>query len=469
MLTAPLAQRSQNLREPYGNWGEHMKKKRFRLSPARLISLGFVVVILVGAGLLTLPFASKGEPAGFLDALFTATSATCVTGLVVRDTATAWSGFGQTVILCLIQLGGLGFMTVITMISYALGKHLGLYNRKILMQSAGNTTLSGVGSLIRRIVPFTFLFELFGAAALAIRFIPRFGWGRGIWFSVFHSISAFCNAGFDLMGTETEKFASLTAYRSDSLVTVTISLLIIVGGLGFLVWRDLFQNKLRWSKYQLHTKLVIVTTAILLGGGWLLFMILESNASLGGMTFGDKLLASFFQSVTPRTAGFNTADLNAMSEGGNVLTNVLMLIGGSPGSTAGGIKTTTVAVLLLSTLASARGHTRVTVFRYSIDRDMIRQACSIICLYLMMAITAIVAICAFDPVTVKQAMFEVNSAIATVGLSLGITSTLSAASRVALILLMYAGRIGVLTFILVFSERRTEPPVDRPNGKILIG
>lgn len=445
-----------------------MKKKRFRLSPARWISLGFLLVILTGTGLLMLPFASKGEPAGFLDALFTATSSTCVTGLVVRDTFTGWTTFGQAVILCLIQLGGLGFMTVITMISYALGKHLGLYNRKILMQSAGNTSLSGVGSLIRRIIPFTFLFELSGAAMLAIRFVPRFGWVRGLWFSVFHAISAFCNAGFDLMGAEAP-YASLTAYQTDALVTMTISLLIIIGGLGFLVWRDLFQNKFHWSKYQLHTKLVLATTAVLLIGGWILFMILESNASLKGLSFGDRLLASFFETVTPRTAGFNTSDLNAMSNGGNMLTNVLMLIGGSPGSTAGGIKTTTVAVLLLSTLASARGHTRVTVFRYSIDRDMIRQACSIVCLYLMMAITAIIAICAIDPVGVKETMFEVNSAIATVGLSLGITPTLSAASHVILILLMYAGRIGVLTFILVFSERRTEPPVDRPNGKLLIG
>lgn len=445
-----------------------MNKKRFRLSPARWISLGFFLVILAGTGLLLLPIASKGEPAGFLDAIFTATSATCVTGLAVRDTFTGWTPFGQAVILCLIQLGGLGFMTVITMISYALGKHLGLYNRKILMQSAGNVSLSGVGSLIRRIVPFTFLFELSGAAMLAIRLVPKFGWLRGIWFSVFHSVSAFCNAGFDLMGAEAPS-SSLTAFAADPLVTLTISLLIIIGGLGFLVWRDLFQNKLHWSKYQLHTKLVIASTAVLLIGGWILFLILESDASLEGMTFGEKLLASFFQSVTPRTAGFNTVDLNAMSEGGNVLTNVLMLIGGSPGSTAGGIKTTTVAVLLLSTIASARGRTRVIAFRYSIDRDMIRQACSIVCLYLFMAITAVIAVCALDPVTVKQAMFEVNSAIATVGLTLGITSTLSAASQVILMLLMYAGRIGVLTFILVFSERRTEPPVDRPNGKLLIG
>ena len=445
-----------------------MKKKRFRLSPARLISLGFILVILVGTGLLMLPFASKGEPAGFLDALFTATSSTCVTGLVVRDTFTGWTSFGQAVILFLIQLGGLGFMTVITMISFALGKHLGLYNRKILMQSAGNVSLGGVGSLIRRIIPFTFLFELSGAAVLAVRFVPKFGWGRGIWFSVFHSISAFCNAGFDLMGAEAP-YASLTSFKTDPLVTLTISGLVIIGGLGFLVWRDISQSKLHWSKYQLHTKLVITTTAVLLIGGWILFMVLESNASLEGLSFGDKLLASFFEAVTPRTAGFNTVDLNSMSNSGNMLTNILMLIGGSPGSTAGGIKTTTIAVLILSTIASARGHTRVTAFRFNIDRDLIRQACSIVCLYLIMAITAIVAICAFDPVGVKEVMFEVNSAIATVGLSLGITPALSAASHVVLVLLMYAGRIGVLTFILAFSERSTEPPVDRPNGKLLIG
>ena len=444
------------------------KKHRLRLSPVRLIALGFFLVIFVGAGLLCLPIAYKGEAPGFLNALFTSTSATCVTGLVVRDTYTGWTIFGQLVILFLIQLGGLGFMTVFTLISSALGRRMGLYDRKVLMQSAGNISLGGVGSLISRIIPFTFVFEGVGALLLAIRFVPEFGWGRGLYFSVFHAISAFCNAGFDLMGVRSP-FSSLTAFVDDPLVTLTISALIVIGGLGFLVWRDLAANRFRWSKCQMHTKLVLTTTGTLVLGGWLLFLGLERNASLEGLSIGEKLLASFFEAVTPRTAGFNTTDLNAMSESGNLLTNVLMLIGGSPGSTAGGIKTTTIAVLVLSVLASSKGYTRVNAFRYSIARDMLRQASSIVFIYLGMSLAATMALCVFDPITLKQAMFEVNSAIATVGLSLGITPALSAASRIVLIILMYAGRIGGLSFVLLFSERRSEPPIDRPVGKLLIG
>ena len=233
-----------------------MKKRKLRLSPARLIALGFFIVILVGALLLTLPFASADGSASFLDALFTSTSATCVTGLVVRDTFTGWTTFGQVVILLLIQLGGLVFMTVITLISFAIGKRVGLYDRKVLMQSAGNFSLSGIGELIRRIVPFTFVFELLGAALLAVRFVPDFGWGRGLYFSAFHAISAFCNAGFDLMGVRTP-YSSLTAYVNDPLVNLTVCVLIVVGGLGFLVWHDLARNKLHWKRYQLHTKIVL--------------------------------------------------------------------------------------------------------------------------------------------------------------------------------------------------------------------
>lgn len=443
-----------------------MKKRR--MTPARLIALSFALVIVTGALLLMLPFASKGAAPSFVDALFTSTSATCVTGLIVRDTFTGWTTFGQLVILCLIQLGGLGFMTVITLIASALGKKLGLYDRKVLMQSAGNITLAGVGSLIKRIVPFTFLFEFCGAALLAVRFVPEFGWGRGLYFAVFHAISAFCNAGFDLMGIRTP-FASVSAYLTDPLVMITLSALIIIGGLGFLVWRDIASCGFRFSKYQLHTKLVLVTSGILLFGGMLLFLFFEWNASMADLTFSEKLLAAFFQSVTPRTAGFSALDYSRLSEAGGLLTNILMLIGGSPGSTAGGIKTTTIAVLLISTVASACGRNRVHVFRYSIDRDTLRQASSILVIYLTMAIVAILAICAIEPSSLSDVMFEVNSAVATVGLSMNLTPSLSAISHGILILLMYAGRIGGLTFVLLFSERRTDPPVDRPNGKLLIG
>ena len=441
---------------------------KIRMSPTRLIAFGFLMVILVGALLLMLPVSSKGAPVSFLDALFTATSATCVTGLVVLDTFTSWTGFGQVVILLLIQIGGLGLMTVITLFSFALGKRLGLYNRIVLMQSAGNMTLSGIGSLMRRIIPFTFVIEALGAALLAIRFIPEFGFGKGLWFSAFHSVSAFCNAGFDLMGGRAP-FSSMTHYVADPLVTLTLSALIIIGGLGFLVWRDIRNQGLHFSKYQLHTKLVLVSSAALLLGGWLLFLIFEWNAAMEGLTVHQKLLAAFFQSVTPRTAGFNTLDLTKLSESGNLLTNVLMLIGGSPGSTAGGMKTTTVAVLLLCTWTSARGRRRDHAFRYSLDRDMLRQAASIVMIYLTMAIVAILLLCAMEPVTIKQAMFEVNSAIATVGCTLGITPQLGVASQILVILLMYVGRLGGLTFTLIFARQRPEPPIDRPTGKLLIG
>lgn len=441
---------------------------KLRLSPTRLIALGFFALILLGALILMLPIASKVEPATFSEALFTATSATCVTGLVVRDTFTSWTGFGQAVILILIQIGGLGLMTVITLFSFALGKRLGLYNRIVLMQSAGNMTLSGVANLVRKIIPVAFLIEGLGAVFLAIRFIPQFGWGQGIWFSVFHSISAFCNAGFDLMGCRTP-FSSLTYYVTDPLVNLTLSALIVVGGLGFLVWKDISNCGLRFSKYQLHTKLVLVSSGVLLLGGWILFLIFEWNASMSELSVPGKILASLFQSVSPRTAGFNTIDLTELSESGNLLTNVFMLIGGSPGSTAGGMKTTTVAVLLLCTWTSARGRRRDNVFRYSLDRDMLRQACSIVMIYLTMAISAILILCAIEPVTVKEAMFEINSAIATVGSTLGITPVLGLGARFLIILLMFVGRLGGLTFTLIFAQQRPEPPIDRPAGKLLIG
>lgn len=442
--------------------------KLHKLSPARLIALSFFLVILIGAGLLMLPIASKGAPAAPLDALFTATSATCVTGLIVRDTFTGWTTFGQIVIILLIQLGGLGFMTVITLVSFAVGKRLSLYDRKVLMQSAGNTTLNGVGGLIRRIVPFTFLIELTGAALLATRFVPAFGLGRGLYASVFHAISAFCNAGFDLMGMR-EPYSSLTSFVADPVVNLTVCLLIVIGGLGFLVWRDVLRCRFRFSRFQLHTKLVLVTSGILILAGWALFLLFERNASMASLTWPQRALASLFQSVSPRTAGFNTVDLSALSESGNLLTDVLMLIGGSPGSTAGGIKTTTVAVLFLSAVASAKGRMRVNAFRFSVDRETLRQASSVVMIYLSLALLSVLTLCAIEPFSMKEILFEVCSAVGTVGLTMGITPQLGAVSRVILILLMYAGRLGGLTFVLLFSQRRSDPPLERPAGKILIG
>lgn len=442
--------------------------KLHKLTPARLIALGFLMIIVLGAGLLLLPFAAKGEAAGPLDALFTATSATCVTGLIVRDTFTGWTTFGQLVILALIQLGGLGLMTVITLVSFAAGKRLSLYDRKVLMQSAGNTTLNGVGGLIRRIVPFTFVIELTGAALLATRFVPALGWGRGLYASVFHAISAFCNAGFDLMGMR-EPFSSMTAFVADPVVNLTLCALIVIGGLGFLVWRDVVRCRFRFSKFQLHTKLVLVTSGVLILGAWILLLLFERNASMADLTWPQRVLASLFQAVAPRTAGFNTVDLAKLSDSGNLLTDVLMLIGGSPGSTAGGLKTTTVAVLFLSAAASSKGRMRVNAFRYCVDRETLRQASSVVMIYLSLTFVSVLTLCAIEPFSLKEILFEVCSAVGTVGSTLGITTKLGTVSRVIIILLMYAGRLGGMSFVLLFAERRSDPPLERPTGKILIG
>lgn len=439
-----------------------------RFTAAKIISLGFFIVILAGTLLLMLPIASKGSPASFTDALFTSTSATCVTGLVIKDTFTGWTTFGQLVILCLIQIGGLGFLTVVAMFSLLLGKKLGLFDRKVLMQSAGNTTISGIAKLVLRIIPFTFVAELLGAAVLATQFVPEFGWGRGIYSALFHSVSAFCNAGFDLMGMR-QANSSLTAYASNPIVLLTVSSLIIVGGLGFFVWSDVVHCRFRFRTFQVHTKLVLITTGVLLLGGWLLLLVFEWNASMDSFPVPQKILASFFHSVSPRTAGFFAVDLSKLSESGTLLSTVLMLIGGSPGSTAGGIKTTTIAILVLSAASSARGQMRVNACRHSISRETLRQANSILLIYLGMTLIGVLSICAIDPFSLKEVLFEAASAIATVGLSLGITPLLSTASILILTLMMYAGRIGGMTFLLLFAEKKTLPPVERPTARILIG
>ena len=438
------------------------------LTPSRLIAVGFLLVILAGAGLLMLPIASRGEPAGFLDALFTSTSATCVTGLVVRDTFTSWTVFGQLVILTLIQLGGLGFMTFITLTSMLLGKRLGLYDRKVLMQSAGNITLDGTAALIRKIIPFTFVFEFAGAALLSIRFIPEFGVLRGIYAAVFHAISAFCNAGFDLMGMRAP-FSSLTAYVSDPLVSLTICMLIIIGGLGFLVWRDLVRCRFRWKRLQLHSKLVLTASGILLLGGGLLFLGFEWNASMASLSIPEKILASFFQSVTPRTAGFNTVDLSKLSDSGNLLTDFLMLIGGSPGSTAGGIKTTTAFALLMAMVSVLRMRGDVECQSRRIPLETVRQALAIFVMYALLFFGVSIAIGFVDHAEMIDAMVEVSSALGTVGLSIGLTEKLSPVSQVMLMLLMYFGRVGALTMIYALHKRQKAVPCRLPEGKLTVG
>lgn len=447
-----------------------LRRIQEKLNYTRIIALGFVLVILIGTALLSLPISARnGERTPFLDCLFTATSATCVTGLVVQDTCLHWSVFGQVVILFMIQIGGLGLMTVITMFALFAGKKLSLHDRRLLAQSAGNFSSAGMTALIKKILLGTFIFEGIGIIVLALRFCPSLGL-KGLWFAVFHSVSAFCNAGFDLMGGITKTpFGSFTQFYNDPVINLTLMFLIVMGGLGFLVWSDLLHCKLNVKKYKLHTKLILVSTAILLVGGTILFFIFEYNSSLAGMKWWEKLLASAFQSVSARTAGFSTVDLASLSGSGNILMDTLMIIGGSPGSCAGGMKTTTVAVVLISTFGYARNMDSVTCFKRKISEDSVRQAYVIFTVYLSAVLAAVCVVSAIEPFSIKDIAFELVSAIATVGISTGITTSLSTASKLIVILLMYAGRIGGLTLILAIAQKKKRAPLDRPTERILIG
>lgn len=442
---------------------------KYKLTQTQLIALGYAVIILSGALLLMTPAAARdGSVTRFPDALFTATSATCVTGLVVFDTFTHWTTFGQCVIMVLIQVGGLGFMTTMTLVAVFLRRKVGLQDRMMLMQTAGMLNLSGAVRLLRQIALCTFICEGLGALLLSIRFIPRFGVGQGIYFAVFHAVSAFCNAGFDLMGV-LKPGSSLTLFAGDAIVNFTIMGLIVAGGLGFLVWSDLWGTRFNPRHFQLHTKLVLVTTGVLIFGGALLFWVFEDRNTLAGMPVGEKILASLFQSVTPRTAGFNTIDMGSMTESGNVLTMLLMFIGGSPGSTAGGIKTTTLAVFVLGTWSSMRASHDTEVFHYRVDEVMVHQTASIISIYFTTVLVSTMLLCTIEPYSAVKIAFEVISAIGTVGLTTGITSSLTVFSRMVLCLLMFMGRLGGLTFMLVLAQKRVQAPLTRPAGRILIG
>lgn len=446
-----------------------IKKVNLKLSYTQTISLGFAVLIFVGALILCLPISSRsGEWTSLLDTLFTSTSATCVTGLVLYDTYAQWSIVGQLVILFLIQMGGIGFMTVITMFSIFMKRRIGLYERQLLVQSAGTLRLSGVVRLIKRIVVGSICIELLGAALLATRFCPQMGFWRGIYNAIFHSVSAFCNAGFDLMGKYGE-FSSLTSYVGDPVVSLTIAMLIVVGGIGFIVWDDIAKNKLRFREYTLHSKIVLTVTSLLIGVGWILFYLFEARGVLSGLSGTDKVLAALFQSITPRTAGFNTIDMAGLSESGSFLTIILMFIGGSSGSTAGGIKTTTLAVLFLSAFASSRRIRHVKVYKRRIEDNLVREAGAFFTVYITTVTAATMLLCALEPFSLKEILFEVVSAIGTVGLTIGITPSLGTVAKIVIILLMFIGRVGWLTLALALAGKHFDPPVERVPEKILIG
>lgn len=444
-------------------------KKIHKLTSWQFIALGYLAVILIGSFLLALPIASRdGSWTPYINSIFTAVSATCVTGLSVYDTYIHWSLFGQIVILLLIQIGGVGFMTIVTLFSLMIRKQIGIYERKILMQSSGSMRATGVIRLIRRIMLWTLIFEGIGCILLSFRFIADFGFIKGLYYALFHSVSAFCNAGFDVMGVLGEG-VSLIPYAGDTLVNFTIMALIFLGGLGFIVWNELLDNRFNYKKLSLHARIVIWSSSILVILGALTFYLFERNNVLSGMNTWQAILVSLFQSVSPRTAGFKSVELAYLTDSGKLLIESLMFIGGNSGSTAGGIKVTTFVVLLFGIVSTARGTNDIRIGKRRLDLSLLSQACTILATYLIAIILSTMIICAIEPLPLSDVLFETVSAIGTCGLSVGITSELSTASLILLMLLMYIGRVGIITLALAFFEKRSNPPIQRPIDKILIG
>ncbi|MGL6107294.1 TrkH family potassium uptake protein [Romboutsia sp.] len=445
-----------------------------KMQPTQIMVIGFAMVILMGSILLNLPIATQsGEQIGFLDAMFTSTSAVCVTGLVAVDTATYWSIFGQVVIITLIQIGGLGFMTITTLFALIAKKKIRLRERLLIQESLNQVDLSGLVKLTRYVLLTTLIIEGIGAILLSTVFIPQFGLGRGIWYSVFHAISAFCNAGFDLMGSVSGPFSSLTSYVNSFTVTITISLLIILGGLGFPVILDVIKQK-KYSKLNLHSKVVLMTTAILIIVGMIFILLVESKnpETLGKLGIGGKLLASLFQSVTTRTAGFNTIDLTIMHQSSIFVMIILMFIGASPASTGGGIKTTTLATLILTVKAFILGKQDIEIYKRRIDPLTIRKSLGIFFMGVAVVVfgTLIISLTDSD-FTLVEAGYEVVSAFATVGCTIGGSPNLSSLGKVFIMLFMFMGRVGSLTIFMAIASRgiKKNPPIRYPEGKIIVG
>lgn len=444
--------------------------KKQKWSTTKIIAVGYVLVIAIGTILLMLPVSGRNhQPVPFMDAWFTATSATCVTGLVTHDTYTYWSSFGQVVLLILVQIGGMGFMTIAVSAMTLTRKKIGLSQRLLMQESVGAPQVAGVVRMSRLILGGTVLFEGLGAVLLSFYYIPRLGVGKGLYFSLFHSISAFCNAGIDLMGYY-QPSSSLTMAADSYLVGITIALLILIGGIGFLVWEDALHWKWRISRYRLHSKVVLAAAAVLVVGGTLLIFLFEyGKSSMEGKNLGEQILCSFFQAVTPRTAGFNTMDLNRLTPSSQMLMVCFMFIGGSPGSTAGGIKTTTLTILLLTIWTEFKKRKDVELFKRRVEGEVIRHAACILMFYGSLAFLSSMVICALEGMGAKEVIFEVVSALCTVGLSLGITAEVGTISHVILILLMFIGRVGGITILIAFSSRLSAIPSKLPAEKIAVG
>jgi len=429
----------------------YLHRHPVRLSSTQIIALVFAGIILAGAGLLNMPGASRsGESCGFFPALFTATSATCVTGLVLFDTWTQWSGFGQGVILAMIEVGGLGFMSAASLVIFLLRRKVGLKQRMIMAQALSLNEMEGVVRLQRLVIFGSLSIQMAGAFVLFLRFLPEFGWKQAAWWGIFHAVSAFCNAGFDVFGSIAPG-ASVAVFNHDAVICITLMLLISIGGLGFFVWEEVVRVR-NFRKFSVYTKLVLITSGVLIFGGAIAFCLLEWNNpnTLGPMPVPQKILNGFFQSVTVRTAGFAGVDQAMLTDAGKGISMLLMLIGGSSGSTAGGIKTVTLVVLLLFMWTRARGRETVCIFRRTIPADKVLDAMTIASIVVGLSVFGGIFISATSPVSFTDGLYEAVSALATVGLTAGVTGSLGIPARILIILYMYFGRVGVLTISLGF-------------------
>lgn len=449
--------------------------EKYSLNPAQILVLGFVAMILIGAGLLTLPAASaNGESVGFVNAIFTATSAVCVTGLVVGDTASYWTLFGKGVILILIQVGGLGFMTMTTLIALVVGRRISLKERLLMQEALNQVTISGVVRLTKNIIIGTIAIETIGAAFLSFRFVPMYGWAKGIGFAVFHSVSAFCNAGFDLMGN----FGSLARFADDALVTLSVGFLIILGGLGFTVLVDLFEfgtaKKRINRRFSLHSKLTLYMTGILILIGFISIFVFEFNnpQTMGNLSGKGKILSSLFHSITPRTAGFNTISMDGATLSTKILTIILMFVGGAPGSTAGGIKVTTFGILLFTMASMANGRDETEIFKRRIPRDIVNRALALVSASFTIVIVGTMLLSFTETgVDFMDILFETTSAFGTVGLSLGITPHLSNSGKIIIAFVMFIGRLGPMTLAVAVAHRQQKRKklIKYPEGKVSVG
>lgn len=443
----------------------HNIRFKKHLTTFQSIFLGFFLIIIIGSLLLMLPISSvSGKVTPFNESLFTATSAVCVTGLVVHDTGSYWSAFGQAIILILIQIGGLGVITVAASFALLSGRKISLMQRSTMQEAIAAPKIGGIVRLTGFILKATLIFELSGAVIMMPVLCRDYG-VKGVWLAVFHSISAFCNAGFDILGTDASKYVSLTQYVNCTSINLAVIFLIVIGGIGFLTWEDIYTNKLHFRRYRMQSKVILITSAVLIIVPALYFFFFDLN----NLPIKQRILSSLFQSVTTRTAGFNTVDLTALQEPSIATMIVLMIIGGSPGSTAGGIKTTTVAVLIANSLATFGRKDSSHFFKRRIDNQVVKNASTILIMYLVLSFTGAVAISTAEKIPFLKCLFETSSAIGTVGLTLGITPELGLFSQLILILLMFCGRVGGLTLIYAAISNTKKNISKYPLEHITVG